>query len=105
MKRHITALALALAAWSEQDVAAIVRAAATNHGVSASHLVAVAECESNLDVYAVGALGELGIFQLRSPGELDRFYAYGYSDVWSPHEQADFTARRFAEGGAGAWSC
>jgi len=86
-------------------IEATIHERAEAHGVSGPYLVRVARCESGLDPFAVGRLGEQGIFQLAPWGEGARFRARGYGNVWSVWEQADFTAARFAEGGARAWSC
>jgi hypothetical protein len=89
-----------------EEIKLIIRDRAQAHGVSPDYMLAVAWCESRYDHHAVGDGGRSrGLFQLRSPGEADRFFAQGYDDIWDPWEQSDFTARRFAVGGARAWSC
>lgn len=104
--RHAAVLALAVAAyWSPEQVRAVIAERAEVHGVSAQRLINLAVCESNLDPDAVGAQKEEGLFQLHPQGELLRFRVYGYQNPWDVWEQADFTARRFAEGAAGQWSC
>lgn len=84
----------------------IVRERAAAHGVSAGYVSEIIGCESEWDVYAVGALGELGLAQLKpGAGELARFYARGYSDPFNAWESIDFLTARVSEGGASAWSC
>src|SRR5689334_2901007 len=97
--------AQAAAAQTPDETVAIIREAAATYGVSGDWMVAIARCESRFDVRAVGRLGEQGLFQLRSPGERDRFYARGYTNVWDAAQQAAFTAERLAEGAARAWTC
>ena len=87
------------------DLEQIVRERAAAHAVDGDYLASVAGCESRWDVYAVGARGELGLFQLAPWGELRRFYAEGYADPFNAWEASDFAARRFAAGGSSAWSC
>ena len=92
-------------AQSPEEVRGIIADRAAAHGQSIPYLTRVAECESRLDIRAIGQRGEQGLYQLLPGGELTRFYSYGYDDPWSAWQQADFTARRFSEGGARAWSC
>lgn len=90
-----------------QTVQEIIEDRAAAHGVSPAVLVAVAHCEApGLNPYAVGDRGEsLGLFQLHARGLRPLFYQWGYDDVWDPYQQADFTARAFANGLARHWSC
>lgn len=89
----------------EADVVAVIYQAADNHGIGRTWLLNVARCESTLNPNARGRLGEQGLMQLLPGGELDRFYARGYTNPWSAEQSADYAAARFAEGGSGAWSC
>ena len=89
----------------EAAIVATIQEAAARHGVSAARLVQVARCESRLDPNAVGRAGELGVLQLHPRGELLTFYARGFSDPFNVAQAAEFTAQRFAEGAARAWSC
>lgn len=90
---------------TKTQVVAIIREAASAYGLSGDYLVAVADCESTLDVWAVGAAGELGLFQLHPRGLLPTFRAWGYSDPWDASEQAWFAARAFSLGYGSHWSC
>lgn len=86
---------------------AIVRERAIAHGISASWLVAVVDCETGRTwrTDLIGRAGERGPLQLHPRGELPTFYARGYHDPTDWWEASDFAAARFAEGGARAWSC
>lgn len=88
-------------------VADVIVDRAIARGVSPHLLLRVALCETGGTLYpwSVGAQGELGIFQLHPRGELRTFYARGYGSPFNVWESADFSAARFAEGGARAWSC
>lgn len=66
--------------------------------------VCIARIESNFDPNAIGRAGELGMVQLLSPGELDTFYAYGFSDPHDPWQSADYLDIALAEGRHRAWS-
>ncbi len=112
LARHAAVLAVLFAATFHQaqagppELEQIVVERAAAHGQDAGYLSTVIECESEWDTHAVGALGELGLAQLKpGAGELARFYRYGYSDPFSAYESIDYLALRFSEGGAGAWSC
>ncbi len=110
--RHAAVLALIAAATASQAMAgppeleAIVAERAAAHGVNPAYLIAVAGCESGWDPFAVGAAGELGLMQLLpGRGMLAVFYSWGYDEVWSAWQQADFAARAFAYGLGWNWSC
>ena len=87
---------------AEPDWEALIRDAAHRHGVDAEWLVAVARCESDLDPAAVGAHGEVGIFQFMP----ETFRAWGGADVHDPHEQIELAAWAFSQGLAcDHWVC
>jgi hypothetical protein len=86
-------------------VAAVVRERAVAHDVSPWLLEALAVCESTSNPDAVGAAGELGLFQLHPRGLLPAFYRMGFDDPWSVYQQADFAAWAIANGYARHWSC
>jgi hypothetical protein len=50
---------------TKEEVTATIRETAITYGVDPSLALAIAEVESGLNPKAVGALGELGVFQLR----------------------------------------
>ena len=96
--------AYAYEAMAESEVRAIIRDRATAHGVSAEWMLRIAACESGFRPWVSNGRYH-GLYQLGSPGELDRFYARGYRSPFDAWESADFTAARLSEGGAAAWSC
>lgn len=97
--------AASLAPAHAQSVEDVIYERAEAHGVSGDYLAAVAWCESTYDPYAVGAAGELGLFQLHPYGLLPSFYGLGYTDPWDVWEQADYAAWAFSVGLASHWSC
>jgi hypothetical protein len=89
-----------------------VRAAAAGGPFGLSpYLARVAACESihfRTDVVygpTRGRAGEIGLFQLKPGGMLPVFYAWGYTNPWSPWQQAAFATKAFALGYGGRWSC
>src|SRR4029434_2074114 len=80
---------------------------ADEQGVSYRWLQSIVRCETGgtYDPYSVGRAGEKGGAPLHTRGELIRFYAWGYDNVWSPYQSVRFLAQRLAMGGARAWSC
>lgn len=86
---------------------AIIVDRANAWGVDPAEMIAVANCESNLDPSAVGDHGDsVGLFQIDANGGLaDQFWAEGYSSRYDAWESADFAAEQFAAGNASAWSC
>lgn len=116
MIRHAVLLGLLVAGTSlevraEPWVEGTIRDRAIAHGVSPDRMVAVAVCESKLNPLAVGARGEVGLYQLAGFGLLPHFFRVGYDDAWSATQQADYAARAFsgewrAQGvGPSHWSC
>lgn len=106
---HLAMLALLLLATRPalaQSIEDVILDRAAAHGVSGPALVALAQCESRLDPFAVGSQGEVGLFQLLPRvGLLPTFYAWGYGNPWSAWEQSDFTARAIAAGMRYHWHC
>ena len=76
----------------------IIRAAfyAAGQAQWAEFAVGVSWCESNWDPAVVNYLGATGIFQLLPSGQLDEFYIAGYTDPYSPYQQAEFVANYIA---------
>ncbi len=111
--RHVSVLALLALGlthapvWAQTptEVEAVIREAAATHGANATQLVRVARCESSLRPWAVGRLGEQGIFQLHPRGLRPLFFAHGFDNVWDVVQQADFAAWAFTHGLARHWSC
>lgn len=91
--------------YAEQDVPTLIDEAAVEYGVAPAYLERVAWCESRFDPSAVGAAGEIGLFQLHPYGLLPLFYERGFDDPWDAAQQATFAAWAFASGLAGHWTC
>lgn len=86
------------------DVAAQIRCVWTagGYGWERDYAVAVATCESGLDPNATGALGEVGLFQLRPEYHAWRWRGKnGYDPV--VNSEAALGLRR--DSGWGPWSC
>jgi hypothetical protein len=87
-------------AYSQQDIEAILTAAADADGVDPGWLISTAECESNLSAYAYNPSGPFdGVLQFLP----STFAAHGGTDIWDPTQQAQIAARMFAAGESGEW--
>ena len=87
---------------SQQQVIAIIRAAAAQYGANGDQMVRVARCESSFNPHAYDAgSGASGLFQFM-PGT---FYGHGGHDIWDATDQSNVAARMFANGQSGQWSC
>lgn len=75
------------------------------------YLARVAACESRNFAPDVvygptrGRAGEIGLFQLHPRGLLPLFYSRGYTDPWSPVQQAAFATWAFGAGYGRHWTC
>ena len=85
-------------------VRALIVAAALGHGVNPAVMDEMARCESTYNQFAVNE-PNLGLFQLSRQGKLPAFYARGYTDVFDPAQQSNFTAEQLLDGQGGAWTC
>jgi soluble lytic murein transglycosylase-like protein len=86
--------------YSQQDIEAILTAAAQADGVDPSWLISTAQCESNLNAYAYNPSGPYdGLLQFLP----STFAAHGGTDIWDPNQQAQIAASMFAAGESGAW--
>ena len=82
-------------------IADAIYSAAARYGVGGDRLFNVAACESGFNPGAVGAAGEIGIFQfMRST-----YYAYGSGDIWNVTNQANTAAYMFSIGLSYEWTC
>ena len=86
----------------EARMIAIIRAAFSRLGLDTEFAIRVARCESGLNPNAVGAAGELGLFQLHPRGV---GYGYPREVLLDPAENSRITAEYVAKHGWGAWSC
>ena len=86
----------------QQQVIAIIRAAASRYGADGDQMVRVARCESSFNPRAYDAAsGASGLFQFM-PGT---FYGHGGHDIWDATDQSNVAAKMFANGQASQWSC
>jgi len=94
-------------AYTAEDTYNALDEASAEIGVSWTWLYRTVRCETGgtMNPYSVGRQGELGVAQLHPRGELLRFYAWQYTDPYSPYQAIRFMAQRFVAGGASAWSC
>jgi uncharacterized protein YraI len=82
--------------YSRREIIRIINQAADRYGQSRSDMVRVAECESNLDPYAVNPSGSYGLFQfIRSTWKST---PYGNKDIFDPEANANAAAWMWSEG-------
>lgn len=81
------------------SIESIIYAAAANHGLSGSYLLAVASCESGLNPNAYNAAGYHGLFQF----DQATWAAYGYGSIYDPVAQSETAASLIAGGQASRW--
>jgi len=81
----------------------IIYAAADRYDQSRSDMLRVAECESNLDPYAVNPSGSYGLFQfIRTTWKST---PYGKEDIFNPEANANAAAWMWSEGRKSEWVC
>jgi uncharacterized protein YraI len=89
--------------YSRKQIERIIYAAADHYGQSKSAMLRVAECESNLDPYAVNPSGSYGLFQfIRSTWEST---PYGNKNIFDPEANANAAAWMWSEGRKSEWVC
>jgi uncharacterized protein YraI len=89
--------------FSRRQIVNIIYAAADEYGQSRSDMLRVAECESNLDPYAVNPSGSYGLFQfIRSTWKSTPF---GGRDIFDPKANANAAAWMWSEGRKSEWVC
>jgi soluble lytic murein transglycosylase-like protein len=71
--------------------------ACARYGCDGAQLVRVANCESGMNPNAVGAQGEVGLFQIKME-------IWGVN-AWDPYASIDFAAQMFASGQGYNWVC
>jgi hypothetical protein len=90
------------AAQQSDWIVAEIYSAAARYGVSGDWLLSVAQCESQLNPWAVNPVtGDTGLFQF-NPGTWE---AWGGGNIWSVYEQADKAAWAFSQGLSSHWLC
>jgi uncharacterized protein YraI len=91
------------AEYSRRQIVRIIYDAADRYDQSRSDMLRVAECESNLDPYAVNPSGSYGLFQfIRSTWEST---PYGHRDIFDPEANANAAAWMWSEGRKSEWVC
>jgi uncharacterized protein YraI len=89
--------------YSHKQIVRIIYAAADRYDQSRSDMLRVAECESNLDPYAVNPSGSYGLFQfIRSTWKSTPF---GNKDIFDPEANANAAAWMWSEGRKSEWVC
>jgi len=84
-------------AQAQGDYEAAIYDACARYGCDGSQLVRVMYCESNGNPSAVGAQGEVGLFQIKT-------WIWPV-DAWDPFASIEFAAQMFASGQGGNWVC
>ncbi|HEX2281448.1 MAG TPA: SH3 domain-containing protein [Thermomicrobiales bacterium] len=89
--------------YSRRQIVRIIYEAADRYDQSRSDMLRVAECESNLDPYAVNPSGSYGLFQfIRSTWEST---PYGNKNIFDPVANANAAAWMWSEGRKSEWVC
>ena len=89
--------------YSRREIVRIIYDAADRYGQSRSAMLRVAECESNLDPYAVNPSGSYGLFQfIRSTWKST---PYGDKDIFDPKANANAAGWMWAQGRKSEWVC
>jgi uncharacterized protein YraI len=89
--------------FSRREIVHVIYDAADKYGQSRDDMLRVAQCESNLDPYAVNPSGSYGLFQfIRSTW---RSTPYGDQDVFDPKANANAAAWMWSQGRKSEWVC
>lgn len=94
---------------TRQDVADMIYEVAPLYGVSPEWMITIAQCESNLEPYAIGARGEIGPMQFLPHGGIWSETPFGVlgiaPDHVSVHVQIEMGAWLLSRGYAYHWAC
>jgi uncharacterized protein YraI len=89
--------------YSRRQIVSIIYDAADHYDQSRDDMLRVAQCESNLDPFAVNPSGSYGLFQfIRSTWKST---PYGDEDVFDPEANANAAAWMWSEGRKSEWVC
>ena len=89
--------------YTREEIVRIIYDAADRYGQSRTDMLRVAECESNLDPYAVNPSGSYGLFQfIRSTWEST---PYGDRDIFDPRANANAAGWMWSVGRRSEWVC
>jgi uncharacterized protein YraI len=89
--------------YSHKQIVRIIYVAADRYDQSRSDMLRVAECESNLDPYAVNPSGSYGLFQFIRPTW--KSTPFGNKDIFDPEANANAAAWMWSEGRKSEWVC
>lgn len=89
--------------YSRREIVRYIYQAADRYGQSREDMLRVAQCESNLDPYAVNPSGSYGLFQfIRSTWKST---PYGREDIFDPRANANAAGWMWAQGRKSEWVC
>jgi uncharacterized protein YraI len=89
--------------FSRREIVRYIYAAADRYGQSREDMLRVAQCESNLNPYAVNPSGSYGLFQfIRSTWKST---PYGDQDVFNPRANANAAGWMWSQGRKSEWVC
>ncbi|MGH2615171.1 MAG: SH3 domain-containing protein [Thermomicrobiales bacterium] len=89
--------------FSRREIVRVIYDAADQYDQSRSAMLRVAECESNLDPYAVNPSGSYGLFQfIRSTWKSTPF---GDQDIFDPQANANAAGWMWSQGRKSEWVC
>ncbi len=89
--------------YSRKEIVRYITQAAKKYDQSADDMLRVAQCESNLDPYAVNPSGSYGLFQfIRSTWKST---PYGNEDIFDPRANSNAAAWMWAQGRKSEWVC
>jgi uncharacterized protein YraI len=89
--------------YSRREIVRIIYAAADRYGQSREDMLRVAQCESNLNPYAVHPSGSYGLFQfIRTTWKST---PYGKKDVFDPEANANAAGWMWSQGRRSEWVC
>jgi uncharacterized protein YraI len=89
--------------YSRREIVRIIYAAADRYGQSREDMLRVAQCESNLNPYAVHPSGSYGLFQfIRTTWKST---PYGNKDVFDPEANANAAGWMWSQGRRSEWVC
>lgn len=89
--------------YSRREVVRLITQAAKRYDQSADDMLRVAQCESNLDPYAVNPSGSYGLFQfIRTTWKST---PYGNEDIFDPRANSNAAAWMWSQGRKSEWVC
>lgn len=89
--------------YSRKQVVRYITQAANKYNQSPEDMLRVAQCESNLDPYAVNPSGSYGLFQfIRSTWKST---PYGKEDIFDPQANSEAAAWMWSQGRKSEWVC